>query len=89
MLAYFGTDVDQGKGAVRVDVDGVEGISTERGDEERGLSLLKINLPGDSVEKVGVNEFFTGIPDVAALLIDDGVLVWVVVVGSEARWGGK
>ena len=27
MLAYFGTDVDWGKSAVRVDVDGVMGVS--------------------------------------------------------------
>ena len=26
MLAYFGTDVDRGKGAVGVDEDGVEGV---------------------------------------------------------------
>ena len=29
MLAYFGADVDQGEGTVRVDVDGVEGICME------------------------------------------------------------
>ena len=89
MLAYFGTDVDQGKGTVGVDVDGVEGVSAEQGDEERCLSLLKINLPGNSVEEVSVDKLFLRVPDVVALLINDRVQVRVVVVGSEARRGSK
>ena len=89
MLAYFGTDVDWGKGAIGVDVDGVEGIGVEQGDEEWCLSLLKINLPGNSVEEVGVDELFPGVPDVSALFVDNRVLVRVVVVGSEARQGSK
>ena len=89
MLAYFGTDVDRGKGAVGVDVDGVEGIGMEWGDEKRCLSLLKIDPPGNVVEEVGVNEFFAGVPNVMVLLVDDGVLVRVVVVCSKARWGGE
>ena len=89
MLAYFGTDVDQGKGAVGVDVNGVEGVSVERGDKEGGLDLLKINLPSDVIEEVGVDELFTGVPDVAVLLVDDGVLVRVVVVRSKARQGSE
>ena len=89
MLAYFGTDVDWGEGAVGVEVDGVEGVGMEQSDKKRGLNLLKVNPPCDGTEEVGVNEFFVGVPDVAALLVDDGVLMWVVVVGSEARWGGK
>ena len=47
VLAYFGTDVDRGKGAVGVDVNGVEGVGAERGDEEGGLNLLKIDSSGD------------------------------------------
>ena len=89
MLAYFGTDVDRGESAVRVDVDGVESVGAERSDEKWSLNLLKIDLPGDVVEEVGVNEFFTGVPDVAVLLVDDGVLVRVVVIHSKARWGGE
>ena len=89
MLAYFGTDVDWGEGAVGVDVDGVEGVGAERGDKERGLNLLKIDLPGDVVEEVGVDEFFTGVPDVAVLLVDDRVLVGMVVVRSKARRGSE
>ena len=49
MLAYFGTDVDRGKGAVRVDMDGVVGIGAERGDEERWGGGVKILGPGDVV----------------------------------------
>ena len=89
VLAYFGTDVDRGEGAIGVDVDGVEDVGTKRCDKERGLSLLKIDLPGDMVEEVGVDELFVGVPDVAALFVDDGVLVRVVVVRSKARRGGK
>ena len=89
MLAYFGTDVDRGKGAVRVDEDGVEDVGAEWGDKERGLNLLKIDLPGNVVEEVGVDKFFAGVPDVVALLVDDGVLVRVVVVRNKARRGGK
>ena len=89
MLAYFGTDVDRGKGAIRVDEDGVEGVSAERGDKKWGLSLLKIDLPGDVVEEVGVDELFMGVPDVAVLLVDDGVLVRMVVIRNKAGRGGK
>ena len=89
MFAYFGTDVDRGKGTVRVDVDGVEGVGTERSDKKRGLSLLEIDLPSDVVEEVGVDELFAGVPDVAVLLVDDGVLVRVVVACSKARQGGE
>ena len=89
MLAYFGTDVDRGKGTVGVDVDGVEGVGVEWGDEEGGLSFLKIDLLGNMVEEVGVDELFAGVPDVAVLLVDDGVLVRVVVIRSKARRGGE
>ena len=89
MLAYFGTDMDGGKGTIRVDMDGVEGISTEQSNEKWSLSLLKVDLPGNGVEEVSVDELFLGIPDVAALFKDNRVLVRVVVVGSEARQGGK
>ena len=71
MLAYFGTDVDWGQGAVGVDVDGVKGVSAEQDDKERCLNLLKINLPGNMVEKVGVDELFPRIPDVVVLFVDD------------------
>ena len=89
MLAYFGTDVDWGKGAVRVDVDGVEGVGAEWGDKKRCLNLLKVNLPCDGAEEVGVNKFFMGVPDMAVLLVDDGVLVGVVVICCKARRGSK
>ena len=82
MFAYFGADVDQGKGAVRVDVDGVEGVGTEWSDKKQRLSLLKVDPPGDGIEEVGVDKLFPGIPDMAALLVDNGVLVRVVVRGQ-------
>ena len=89
MLAYFGTDVDWGESAVRVDVDGVEGVGAEQSDKEWGLNLLKIVLLGNVVEEVSVDEFFVGVPDVAVLLVDDGVLVRMVVVRSKAGRGSK
>ena len=89
MLAYFGTDVDWGKGTVGVDVDGVEGVGAERSDKKGGLNLLKINPPCNGAKDVGINEFFAGVPNMAVLLVNDGVLVRVVVVGNKARWDGK
>ena len=89
MLAYFGTDVDWGKGTIRVNVDRVEGISVEWSDKKWSLSFLKVLALRDCIEEVGIDEFFLGIPVVAVLLVNDGVLVRVVVVGSKARWGGK
>ena len=89
VLAYFGTDVDWGKGAVGVDEDGVEGVGAEWGDKKGGLYLLKIDSPSNVAEEVGVDKFFAGVPDVAALLVDDRVLVRMVVVRSKARRGGE
>ena len=89
MLAYFGTDVDRGKGAVGVDEDGVEGVGAERGDKEWRLNLLKIDLPCNVVEEVCVNKFFAGVPDVAVLFVDDRVLMGVVVVRNKAGRGSE
>ena len=89
MLAYFGTDVDRGEGAVRVDVDEVEGVGVERSDKKQCLNLLEVDSSCDSPKEVGVDELFTGVPDVVVLLVDDRVLVGVVVVGGEARWGSE
>jgi len=36
VFAYFGTNVDRGEGAVRVDVNGVVGVGAEGGDEVGG-----------------------------------------------------
>ena len=58
MLAYFGTDVDWGKGTVRVDVDRVEGIGTEWCDKKWCLSLLKIDFPCNGIEEAGVDKLF-------------------------------
>jgi len=57
VFAYFGTDVDWGKGAVRVDVDGVVGISAEGGDEVRGCGGVKVLGPGDVAEELAIDEF--------------------------------
>ena len=57
VLAYFGTDVDRGKGAVRVNVDRVVGVSTKGGDEVQGCVGVKVLGPGDVVEELAVDEF--------------------------------
>ena len=57
MFAYFGTDVDWGKGAVRVDVDGVVGISAEGGDEVRGCGGVEVLGLGDVAEELAIDEF--------------------------------
>ena len=56
VLAYFGTDVDWGEGAVRVDVDGVVGVGAEGSDEVgRGVGVEVLG-PGDVVEELAVDE---------------------------------
>jgi len=57
VLAYFGTDVDQGKGAIGVDVDGVMGVGAEGGDEVRGCGGVKVLGPGDVIEELAIDEF--------------------------------
>jgi len=57
VLAYFGTDVDWGKGTIRVDVDGVVGVSAERGDEVRGCGGIKVLGLGNVVKELTVDEF--------------------------------
>ena len=57
VLAYFGTDVDRGESAVRVDVDGVVGVGAEGGDEVRGCVSVEVLGPGDMVEELTVDEF--------------------------------
>jgi len=88
VLAYFGTDVDRGKGAVGVDVDRVMGIGAEGGDEVRGCGGVEVLGPGDVVEELAVDKFLGRKPNVTTLLIVDRVLMRVAV-GREARWGGE
>jgi len=57
VLAYFGTDVDWGKGAVGVDVNGVMGVGAEGGDKVRGCVGIEVLGPGDVVEELTVDEF--------------------------------
>ena len=88
MLAYFGTDVDRGEGAVGVDVDGVMGVGAEGSDEVWGCVGVEVLGPRDVVEELTVNELLGREPDVTALLVVDRVLVRVAV-GRETRRGGK
>jgi len=88
MLAYFGTDVDRGEGAIGVDVNGVMGVGAEGGDEVRGCIGIKVLGLGDVVEELAVDEFLRREPNVTTLLIVDRVLMRVAV-GREARRGGE
>jgi len=58
VLAYFGTDVDQGECAIRVDMDGVVGIGMEGGDKEWGCGSVEVLGLGDVVEELTVDQFF-------------------------------
>ena len=88
VLAYFGTDVDQGEGAVGVDVDGVVGVSVEGSDEVGGCVGVEVLGPGDVIEELAVDEFLGREPNMTTLLVVDRVLMRVAV-GREARWGGE
>jgi len=57
VLAYFGTDMDRGKGAVRVDVDGVMGVGAEGGDEVWRCSSVEVLGLGNVVEELTVDKF--------------------------------
>jgi len=57
VLAYFGTNVDRGEGAVGVDVDGVMGVGAERSDEVGGRVGVEVLGPGDMVEELAVDKF--------------------------------
>jgi len=88
VLAYFGTDVDWGEGAVGVDVDGVMGVGAEGSDEVGGCVGVEVLGPGDVIEELAVDELLGQEPNVVTLLVMDRVLVRVAV-GREARRGGK
>ena len=57
MLAHFGTDVDQGKGTVGVDMDRVVGIGAEGGDKEWGCGGIEVLGLGNVVEELAVDKF--------------------------------
>jgi len=88
VFAYFGTDVDQGKGAVGVDVDGVVGVGTKGGDKVGGCVSIEVLGPGDMIEELAVDELLGREPNVTTLLVVYCVLMRVSV-SSEARRGGE
>jgi len=88
VLAYFGTDVDRGKGTVGVDVDGVMGVGAEGGDKIGGCVSIEILGPGDVIEELAVNKLLGREPNMTTLLVMYCVLMRVSV-GSEARRGGE
>ena len=57
MLAYFGTDVDRGEGAVGVDVDGVMNVGAEGSDKVGGCVGVEVLGLGNVVEELTIDEF--------------------------------
>jgi len=88
MLAYFGTNVDRGKGTVGVDIDGMMGVSVEGSDKIWGCGSVEVLGLGNVIEELAVDKFLRRKPDVAVLLVVDRVLMRVSV-GREARRGGE
>jgi len=48
-----------------------------------------VAMQWDEAEKVLVYKFFLGVPKLLVVLVNNGVLVWVAVVGSSADGGGE
>jgi len=88
VLAYFGTDVDWGEGAVGVDVDGVMGVGVKsfeggcRSRRGRGVDDIWVGIDRGGLEGVGVNEGDAGTGRRGGIL---GGLGDVDVVGARAR----
>jgi len=80
--------VDWGKGAVRVDVDGVMSVGAEGSDEVGGCVGIEVLGPGDVVEELAVDKLLGREPNVTTLLVVYCVLMRVAV-GREARRGGE
>jgi len=57
VLAYFGTDVDWGKDAIGVDVDGVVGVGAEGDNKVQGCGGVEVLGPGDVVEELAIDKF--------------------------------
>jgi len=88
VLAYFGTDMDRGKGAIGVDVDGVMGVGAEGGNEVWRCGGVEVLGPGDVIEELAIDELLGQEPNVTTLLVVYRVLMRVSV-GREARQGGE
>jgi len=88
VLAYFGTDVDRGEGAIGVDVDGVVGVGAEGSDKIWGCVGVEVLGPGDVVEELTVDELLGREPNVTTLFVMYCVLMRVSI-GSEARRGSE
>ena len=48
-----------------------------------------ITMEWDESEEVLVYKFFLGVPKFLVILVNDGVLVWVAVVGGGTNRGGE
>jgi len=88
VLAYFGTDVDRGEGAVGVDVDGVVGVGAEGSDKVGGCIGVEVLGLGEVIEELAIDEFLGREPNVTTLLVVYCVLMRVSV-GNKARRGGE
>ena len=89
VAADLGTHVDQGKkGTKGMDKDVVVDGGSER--SNIGCWIVgNVAMQRDEVEEILVYKFFLQVPKLLVILVNDGILVWVVVVGSGAGEGGK
>ena len=89
MAANLGAHVNRGKkGTERMDEDVMVDGGSEWGDVGCWI-VSDIAMQRDEAEEVLVYEFFLGVPKLLVILVNDGVLVWVAVVGSGASGGSK
>jgi len=86
VTANFGTKVDRGKGAVRLDPDVMEDISIEWGDKGDRV-VVEVNDVRKGAEEVLFNEFLLRYPKLLTTIINDGVLVGVTVDGKGTSRG--
>jgi len=86
VMANFGTKVDRGKGAVRLDPDVMEDVGVEQSDKGDGV-VVKIDDTRKETEEVVLNKFFLWDPKLLTLVVDNLVLVQVMVDGKGTGGG--
>jgi len=86
VMADFGTKVDRGKGAIGLDPDVIEDVSTEWGDKGDRV-VVKVNDVREGAEEILFDELLLRYPKFLAVVVDDGVLMGVTVDGKGTGRG--
>ena len=84
----FGAEMDVGERTIGSDLDSVEYVGAEGGNEEVGV-VVEVGVAGDVVEEVFGKVLFLRNPELFSMFVDDCVLMQVVVSGGGAGQGGK